>query len=89
MPKVTVPWNEKFYMEFCKLGMLNDLEKEVLRERIMCFSITEISMHLNVSTATVSRVVAALRKKYDDLQAHSDTLPKRRVTEQEKWMDEH
>lgn len=90
MPKTTVPWNEQFYDNFCRVAMLNQDEREVLRCRIMGYSITQISMCARMSTAKVSRIVQTLRKKYDEVQKHyPDLLPVRIETEQEKWQDTH
>lgn len=90
MPKTTVPWNESFYDNFCAKGMLNQDERDVLRCRIMGYSITQISMYTNMSTAKVSRIVKALREKYDRIQKHyPDLLPVRRETDQERWQDTH
>lgn len=90
MPKTTVPWNESFYDNFCRLAMLNQDEREVLRCRIMGYSITQISMCSNVSASKVSRIVRDLRNKYDSVQKHyPDVLPVRKETEQEKWQDTH
>lgn len=84
-----VPWNEVFYREFSRLAMLNDFQKEVLRTRIMGYSITKQAMELNVSESTINRTIAQLKKKYDEVQPYSDLLPKRRVSDIEKWMDEN
>ena len=90
MPKTTVPWNEQFYDEFCRKAMLNTDEREVLRCRIMGYSITQIAMCCNMSASKVSRIVKDLRNKYDAVQKmFPDTLPIRRETEQERWQDTH
>ena len=90
MPKTTVNWNEQFYDDFCRVAMLNQEEREVLRCRIMQFSITQISMNCNMSTAKVSRIVKTLREKYDYVQNLFPTVfPVRRISEKEKWMDEN
>lgn len=82
-----VNWNEVIYDEFSKLAMLNEFEKEVLRTRIMGYSIVQQSTVLNCSTSTVSRTVAELKKKYDQVQPHSEHLPLRRTSKEEIWMD--
>lgn len=82
-----VPWNEIIYTEFVRLGMLNEFEREVLRTRIMGYSIVKQASVLNCSESTVSRTVANLKKKYDEVQPHSDKLPPRRSSKQEEWMD--
>lgn len=88
--KTTVSWNEELYMIFCKSAMLSDLEREVLRLRIMEATVSEISDELGVSKSTVDRTVKKLREKYDELQANSNgTLRPRRMTDKEIYMDTH
>lgn len=84
-----VPWNEVIYLEFSKLAMLSDLEKEVLRTRIMGYSITKQAILFNCSESTINRMIATLKKKYDVAQAHSDKLPPRKTSKEETWMDEN
>lgn len=85
----TVNWNEDIYTEFCKLAMLSITEREVLRTRIMGYSIVQQSMELGLSTSTVNRIIANIKKKYDNVQPLSDKLPKRRTSAEEIWMDTH
>lgn len=85
----TVNWNEVIYSEFCKLAMLNGLEREVLRTRIMGYSITQQAAEFNVSASTINRIISNLKKKYDDVQPYSDKLPRRRGSAEEIWMDSH
>ena len=82
-----VMWNEIIYTEFVKLGMLNEFEREVLRTRIMGYSITKQAQVLNCSESTISRTVSLLKQKYDTVQPYSDKLPPRRSSKQEEWMD--
>lgn len=82
-----VPWNEVIYSEFCRLGMLTEFEREVLRTRIMGYSITKQSMIFNCSVSTINRTINSLKKKYDKVQSHSDVLPERRTSAEETWMD--
>lgn len=84
-----MPWNEIIYSEFCKLAMLSGIEREVLRTRIMGYSITQQAAKFNVSPSTINRIIAELKVKYDAIQPYSDILPKRRSSAKEKWMDEH
>lgn len=84
-----VPWNEMIYVEFCKLAMLNDFEKEILRTRIMGMSITQQAMNFAVSESTVHRTIRTLKSKYDEVQQHSELLPPRRTSKAETWMDTH
>lgn len=85
-----VPWNEEIYITFCKLGMLTELEREVLRMRIMGFSVIQTSMELDTSVSTVNRIVALLKQKYDNVQPLApDKLPPRKSSAKETWMDTH
>lgn len=87
--KTTVSWNESLYMLFINKMMLSRLEREVLRCRIMEYTVTEISEELGVSKSTVDRTVKKLRLKYDKLREMDSTLPPRRMSDKEKWMDEN
>lgn len=87
--KTTVNWNENLYMLFINKMMLSRLEREVLRCRIMQYTVTEIAEELCVSKSTVDRTVKKLRLKYDKLRTIEPSLPPRRMSEMEKWMDEN
>lgn len=82
-----VPWNETIYTEFCKAAMLSEIEREILRTRIMGYSITRQAELLCVSESTVNRIISKLKKKYDAVQKNSDLLPERRSSAAETWMD--
>lgn len=84
-----VPWNETIYTEFCKLAMLSELEREVLRTRIMGYSISKQAELLCISESSVSRTVKKLKKKYDMVQKSSKVLPERKSSAAETWMDTH
>ena len=89
MARTTVNWNEELYETFCKKAMLSRFEKDILRLRIMEASNSEIVEITHASESTVIRTVNKLRQKYDKLQAKCPELPKRRMSEKEKWMDTH
>lgn len=84
-----VPWNEEIYIEFSRLAMLSDLEKEILRTRIMGFSISQQAMEFNISERSVSRIISVLKRKYDAVQPKSSKLPPRKSSSAEEWMDTH
>lgn len=84
-----VPWNEQIYAEFSRLAMLSPLEKEVLRMRIMGYSVIQTALQLNLSESAVHRMVSLLKKKYDRVQPYSSCLPKRKTSAKETWMDEN
>lgn len=84
-----VPWNEIIYSEFCRLAMLSDFEKDVLKTRIQGYSIIQQSMKFKCSESTISRTIAVLKEKYDRVQPYSEKLPVRKTSAQEKWQDEN
>lgn len=85
-----VPWNETIYTEFCRAAMLSDREREVLRTRIMGYSISEQADLLRVSKSTISRAIEVLKKKYDRVQKlNPSVLPERTTSAEETWMDTH
>ena len=78
--KQTVPWNEEFYQEFSKLAMLSDLEKEILRMRIMDYPVSEMAITVSKSESLVHQIIKELRQKYDSVQPLSNRLPKRKFS---------
>lgn len=84
-----VPWNESIYSEFCKLAMLSTIEREILRTRIMGYSITQQEEEFNLSRSTINRIINRLKKKYDEVQPLSEKLPRRRSSAVETWMDDN
>ena len=82
-----VPWNEQIYMEFSRLAMLSPLEREILRTRIMGYSVVQQAMEFNISEPTVHRIISKLKKKYDAVQELSNVLPKRKSCAKELWQD--
>lgn len=84
-----VPWNEVIYMEFSRLAMLSPLEREILRLRIMGYSVVQTSFELNISESSVHRAIKELKFKYDQVQPYSKDLPVRKASKKELWQDEH
>lgn len=84
-----VSWNEVIYMEFSRLAMLSPLEREILRTRIMGYSVVQQSQEFNISESSVARIIRKLKDKYDEVQPYSDKLPPRKSSAQEEWMDTH
>lgn len=77
--KHQVDWNEVIYNEFCRLAMLNELERNILHTRIQGHSMTQQAMEFNISERTVGRITNRLKNKYDAVQLHSGILPRRKV----------
>ena len=84
-----VPWNKIIVETFIEEALLTKEEQWVLRTRVAGWSRTKQAMELNISTATVDKVIARLKKKYDKLQVINPLLPPRKSSEKETWMDAH
>lgn len=57
---------KQIYNDFLNKVTLSDLEKNVLDLYIIDKSLVEISLVLSVSTATVSRILAEIKDKYNN-----------------------
>lgn len=83
-----VSWNKVSFDTFAELGMLTDEEKIVLETRIKGWTRTKQSRELNISMATLDRIIARIKRKYDEVQPHApDILPVRRFSKEEDYMD--
>lgn len=82
-----VPWNKYIVERFEELAMLTEEERMVLRTRVAGWSITRQSIELNISPATVSRIIKRLKQKYDAVQKFDPLLPPRRASAAETWQD--
>ena len=58
--------NKQIYDDFISKTILNDNEKDVLVRYIKGDSIVKISTETQQSTATVSRIIAKIKEKYDN-----------------------
>lgn len=59
-----VPWTKTMLEKFIDEALLTEDEERVLRTRIAGWSIVKQSMEMGLSTATVSRIVKSIVKKY-------------------------
>ena len=88
--KTKVNWNEELYQNFSKYAMLSERDQEILRMRIMEFTMTEIAVETGWSLSTVKRRVEILLDKYDDVQEkYPDIFPPKRLSEKEQYMNTH
>lgn len=88
--RTRVNWNEELYQNFIKYAMLSERDQEILRMRIMEYTMTEIADETGWSLSTVKRRVDGLLKKYDEVQSqHPDIFPPKRLSEEEQYMDTH
>lgn len=84
-----VPWNKENLREFAELAMLNEREVWVMRTRVAGMCRTEQARTLNISVETLDRMIRKLKQKYDKVQPISKTLPPRKFSAKEVWMDTH
>lgn len=61
--KVMFEFTEDEFKEICKKAMLNDELTKIFEMKIKDYSITKISMELNISESTVNRRIKTLKKK--------------------------
>lgn len=84
-----VPWNKLILEEFIREACLTKDEEMIIRTRVAGWSRVKQSMELNMSLATVDRLIKSLKKKYDNVQKYDPILPPRRSSAEETWMDEN
>lgn len=63
-----VPWTKTMLEKFIEEALLTEDEEHILRTRIAGWSIVRQSIEFGLSTATISRIIKDLIKKYKDLQ---------------------
>lgn len=84
-----VPWNKFILEEFIKTACLTKDEEMIMRTRVAGWSRTKQAMELGMSLATIDRLIASCKRKYDNAQKYSPLLPPRKASAQETWMDEN
>lgn len=84
-----VPWNKYICETFIELAMLTKEEEMVLRTRIAGFSRLQQAEKLNMSVATIDRIIKELKRKYDNIQKFDPLLPPRKRSDQEDWQDQN
>lgn len=70
-----IPWNRVILDEFISLAILTPEEEKLIRTRAAGWSQVQQSLELNVSLATITRMVRKLYKEYLSLVPHSEKLP--------------
>jgi DNA-directed RNA polymerase specialized sigma24 family protein len=73
-----VEWNKIVLEEFIALGGLTKTEEQIMRTRVAGWSRVEQSMKLGLSIATIDRIIARCKQKYDNCQQYSPLLPPRK-----------
>lgn len=84
-----IPWNKFILEKFIEVALLTKEEEMIMRTRVAGWTITEQSMKLNMSTSKVSKMIAILKKKYDEVQKYEPLLPPRKNSAKELYMDTH
>ena len=82
--KHDIEWSEEIYAEFCRAAMLSELDRKILRLRIMDETIQYQALEAHIGTATVSRHVRSMQRKYDAVQKRSSILPERQPRKRKK-----
>lgn len=84
--KHQIPWNKTILEDFIEEGLLTDEEAHLMTLRTRNKSTVYQATALNVSTATVDRMVVELKKKYDQLhEQFPDRFPKRHRSQKERF----
>ena len=82
-----VPWNKNIVDTFITEGMLSSDEAFIIRTRAQNWTVSKQAMELGVSESTVHKMIALLKKKYDMVQMYNPTLPERKISAKELYMD--
>lgn len=84
-----VPWNKYIVDTFITEGMLSSDEAFIIRTRAMGWTVTQQALAINKSTSVVHNMISVLKKKYDAVQKYNPTLPERKSSAKETYMDTH
>lgn len=84
-----VPWNKVVLEEFISLAALTKEEEIIIRTRVAGWTRTRQALELGFSLSSVDRIIANLKRKYDDVQKYSAILPPRKTSACETFLDEH
>lgn len=85
-----VMWTQKVLESFIELAALSEDEAYIMRTRVRGITVTQQALNLNKSEATVHRMIANLKQKYDAVQKeHPELFPVRKISKVEKFMDEN
>ena len=83
-----VPWTKSMLDKFIDEALLTKDEEQVLRTRIAGWSIVKQSMEMGLSTATISRIIKNIAKKYKAVQPlYPDIFPPLKESKYEKALN--
>ena len=84
-----VPWTKTLLEDFITEGLLTEDEENIMRTRIAGWSIVKQSMEFGMSTATISRIIKKVKKKYDYLHKQfPERFPERKQSKFEQALDD-
>lgn len=84
-----VPLNKVILEEFIRIGCLSETEEMIMRTRVHGWTITKQSYELNMSESNIKKIIASLKKKYDNVEKYSALLQPRKHCAKELYMDEN
>lgn len=84
-----VPWCRRYLDIFIREACLSDLEAQIMETRVKGWSRTQQCFEFGLSPAALDRMIARLKRKYDECQRHNPELPKRRTSKEETWQDQN
>lgn len=83
-----VPWTKTMLEKFIDEALLTKDEEQILRTRIAGWSIVKQAEEMGLSTATVSRIIKNIAKKYKAVQPlYPDIFPPLKKSKYEKALD--
>jgi len=83
-----VLWTDKLTESFIKKGALSEDQAYIMRSRARGYTVQQQSDHLHKSPATIGRMIAEIKKRYDAVQKeYPDEFPPRRNSKVENYMD--
>lgn len=83
-----VPWTKSMLEKFIDEALLTKDEEQVLRTRIAGWSIVKQSMEMGLSTATISRIIKNISKKYQAVQPlYPDIFPSLKESKYERALN--
>lgn len=85
-----VLWTDKLTEAFIQKAALSEDEAYVMRTRARGYTVQQQSNYLHKSPATIGRLIANLKQKYDAVQKeYPEEFPPRKTSKVEKFMDEN
>lgn len=84
-----VIWSKIILERFIEEACLTKEEEMIMRTRVEGWTITKQALELNMSESKISKIIARLKVKYDNVQKRDPILPPRKFSVKETYMDTH